>query len=242
MHRVRSTDYYVKQNVVISLLLLIPVLMATWLLMSSRTIQIGGEIINRVGTSEKVVALTFDDGPSSHTREITAILNNNGIKATFFLIGVEMQRWPGETKHLILEGHEIGNHGFHHTSLVFKSPITIKREVERTDQEIRGLGYNGPIPFRPPYGHKLIALPNYLSRHNRPTISRDVAPDTNNPEFSAEAIASAAIKSAKPGSIILLHAMYDHNQTSRDAVDLIIKALKANGYRFVTVSELLTHR
>src|SRR5690349_11422479 len=84
-----------------------------WQVSKSRTFQLMGEIVPRVETSQKVIALTFDDGPTVEgTAEILAILKQENIKATFFLIGAEIEKNPEPVKQIIAAGHEIGNHSY----------------------------------------------------------------------------------------------------------------------------------
>src|SRR5215207_10715085 len=117
---------------------------------------------------------------------------------------------------------------------------TLAGRIERTDELIRAAGHAGPIHFRPPYGKKLLALPFYLSRHDRQTITWDVAPDSDlAADADAGAITRHVLNRTRPGSIILLHVMYPSRAETMKAVPFIIEGLKREGYRFVTVSELL---
>ena len=209
-------------------------------IITSTTFQIGGTLISRVNTNEKVVALTFDDGPQPvHTDEIIRTLQKAQVPATFFLIGIEMERHPAETNKLIAAGFEIGNHSFAHDSLVFKSIQTIAKDIESTDSIIRQHGYTGIIQFRPPYGHKFIGLPYYLGSHDRATIMWDVAPDTNSALQPSRDIVKNVLSTVQPGSIIVMHAMYDHNAPARESLSQIIIELRNRGYRFVTIDNLL---
>ena len=209
-------------------------------IMNSRTFQFYGGIVNRLNTEEKVIALTFDDGPSEKVDEILSILNKENVKATFFLIGNEIEKYPQEAKKLILAGHEIGNHTYSHNRMVFKSPAYIKKEIEKTDSLIRELGYNDTIQFRPPNGKKLLLLPYHLKNTNRKTILWNIEPNSY-PEInsSSEKIISYVVDNVKPGSIILLHPMYDENGNTINAIKGVIEGLKAKGYTFKTVNELL---
>lgn len=240
--RARTPRYYEKQNAVITLLIAIPFFAIVLFIIQSRTIQLGGQIINSIQTNHKVVALTFDDGPEvPHSDELLAILEEQDVKATFFLIGVEMERYPEATKRLATSGHEIGNHSYSHSSMIFMSPDSIAREVETTDTLIRQAGYKGMIPFRPPYMHKFIGLPAYLAQHQRPTIAADISLDQNGKK-DRHKITQEVLKRVQPGSIILFHAMYDHTTESRAALPEVIQGLKSQGYTFVTMSELLKYQ
>jgi peptidoglycan-N-acetylglucosamine deacetylase len=214
---------------------------ALWKISNSRTFQFFGSIVPRVNTAEKVVALTFDDGPIPNaTSEILNVLDEMHVKATFFVIGAELERNMSEGRKIVAAGHELGNHSYSHTRMILVTPDFVRQEVEKTDQLIREAGYTGEINFRPPFGKKLLALPYYLSRNKRKTITWDVAPDSN-PEIARDAtkIIEITRSQVKPGSIILLHVMYPGRKESLKAVRGIIETLRREGYRFVTVSELL---
>jgi len=127
------------------------------------------------------------------------------VKATFFLIGADIEKNKGETEKIIAEGHEIGNHSFSHNRMVLVSHAFVKNEIEKTDELIRNSGYQEEILFRPPYGKKLFTLPFYLSQNNRKSITWDVEPETYS-EKSDEIIAHT-LENTKNGSIILLHVM-----------------------------------
>jgi peptidoglycan/xylan/chitin deacetylase (PgdA/CDA1 family) len=225
--------------IVIIILVLLPLIGSGVLRLSnSRTFQFFGRIVSRVDTQEMVVALTFDDGPSEHTDEILSVLSSEGVKATFFLNGAQIEKSPDLARKIASAGHEIGNHTYSHKRMIFKSWGFIKGEIETTDELIREAGYTGEIHFRPPNGKKLILLPYYLSRNNRLTVMWNLEPNSI-PGINSDGaeIARYVIDNAAPGSIILLHPMYDKH--SRDALRDIITGLKDKGYEFKTVSEMM---
>lgn len=212
-----------------------------WLMASSPSFMLFGRIVTHVETNEKVVALTFDDGPlPTHTEQTLATLQKLDVKATFFTIGVESKRHPDELKKIIAAGQEVGNHSYSHQVMALMPYDQVAREIESNDTLIRKAGYTGQIPFRVPYNIKYITLPYYLMRHDRPDISHDVSTNEGY-GYTAKQIASGVVNKVKPGSIILLHPMYDHTATSRAAIPQIVNDLRAEGYRFVTVSQLLTY-
>jgi peptidoglycan/xylan/chitin deacetylase (PgdA/CDA1 family) len=177
------------------------------------TFQFFGELVTRVDTAEKVVALTFDDGPSKgQTEEILGILRKNDVKATFYLVGKDINANPHQTALIVRDGHEVGNHSYTHQKMIFSRLSFVSEEVENTNQEIRKSGYAAEITFRPPYGRKLFTLPYYLSKKNILSVTWDIEPD------------SALSKN------------------SMGAIPGIIQGLKSKGYRFVTVSQLLSMR
>jgi len=124
--------------------------------------------------------------------------------------------------------------------MLMSTPSFVQQEIEQTDRLIRATGYDREINFRPPYGKKLFTLPWYLSKTGRKTITWDVEPDSDAKVASdAQRIVEVTRANARPGSIILLHAMYPSRLPSLQAVRGMIEGLKQDGYRFVTVSELL---
>lgn len=199
-------------------------------------------MIQRVETQSKVVALTFDDGPTEKTPEIVALLDTLGIQATFFVTGAELDYYMDEAKMLVEAGHELGNHTYSHNRMVFKSPRFIREELERTDELIRKAGYQGDIHFRPPFGKRLILLPYYLKQANTKTIMWDLEPDSY-PELAYESdkIVEYVLENVKPGSIILLHIMYESRAESLKSIEGIVNKLRDEGYEFTTVSELLKY-
>jgi peptidoglycan-N-acetylglucosamine deacetylase len=217
---------------------------AAWRLADSRTFQFAGELVHRVESGAPVVALTFDDGPTlGGTESILEILEREGVRATFFFTGAELVANPGLGPRFVEAGHELGNHTYSHSRMLFRTPSFIRREVEVTDSLIRQTGYSGPIHFRPPYGKKLLGLPLYLARTGRTTIMWDVEPDSHaEVAQSAQRIVAHVLDEVRPGSIILLHVMYPSRRESLAAVEGVIRGLKGRGYRLVTVSELLGPR
>lgn len=220
----------------LGILVVFLLLLGTYKLMNSRTYQVFGGLTDNVETNEKVVALTFDDGPSKNVNEILPLLAKYDVKATFFLIGNEIEKYPEEAGKIAEAGHQIGNHTYSHRRMVFKSPSYIKEEIEKTDKLIQNAGYKGEIDVRPPNGKKIIGLPYYLNKNDRETITWDLEPD------SYYTTASDKVKyvkeNIKSGSIILMHPMYDDTGKELQAIEGILRELTNEGYTFVTVNEL----
>ncbi len=186
-------------------------------------------------------ALTFDDGPTPEaTTQILSVLEREQVRATFFVTGAELEKNMAEGRMIVAAGHELGNHSYSHERMVLVTPSFVEQEIERTDKLIRDAGYQGEIYFRPPYGKKLFTLPYYLARTGWESVTWDVDPDSY-PEVAADSdkIAEYALSRARPGSIIILHVMYPSRGESLRAVRKIVEGLKAQGYSFKTVSELL---
>lgn len=215
---------------------IILLLFGTYKLMNSRTFQLFGGLTDQVETNKKVIALTFDDGPTKNVDKLLPLLDKYNAKATFFLIGSDLKKHPEEGRKIAEAGHQIGNHTYSHNRMVFKTPSYIKEEIEKTDQLIRKTGFKGEIDFRPPNGKKLVGLPYYLKKHHRNTITWSLEPDTyyNSPSDKVAYVK----KNVKPGAIILMHPMYDDTGKELKAIEGILQALTEEGYTFVTVNEL----
>lgn len=209
--------------------------------------QLFGKAICRVNTTQKVVALTFDDGPNPpFTNQILDVLKKHEVKATFFVVGQRAKQYPETVKLVYNAGHEIGNHSWSHHVLVGKSSKFIRQEIDSTDKLIKELGYTGTIYFRSPKGMKFITLSKILKQKGRYNILFDaVGWDWSRP--GVKKIVNNVVVNVGPGSIILLHdgngdnnyEITDRSQTVQ-ATDIIIQKLKESGYKFVTISELLS--
>jgi peptidoglycan/xylan/chitin deacetylase (PgdA/CDA1 family) len=223
----------------IVILLVLGLSYAAFQFSKARTVQLFGGLTSHIETKDKIIALTFDDAPSTHTDAILQILQEKGVKGTFYTIGKAIEEHPTEAKAIVQQGHELGNHSYSHPRFLLKSQSFIEQEIETTNQLIRDSGYTGEITFRPPFGKKLIGLPWYLSRHNIKTITWDVEPDTKY-AGNAEQMLEYTLKQAQPGSIILLHPFCEAAcAADREVLPKIIDELKTQGYTFVTISELL---
>ncbi|MEL6967130.1 MAG: polysaccharide deacetylase family protein [Pseudomonadota bacterium] len=222
--------------------LFLALLFAVWQLSKAPSFQLFGDVVARVTTDQPYVALTFDDGPSKrYTLEVLNTLKVHNVKATFYVTGREAEQNPTHMKAIVVAGHDLGNHSYSHHRMVFMSPGRVRRELARTDAQIRKAGYAGAIRFRPPYGTRLITLPWVLKKQNRLTVMWDVAPDADH-RLPTKTIVDAALQGASAGSIILLHPMYASRQNTRDALGAIIEGLRKRGLEPVTVSKLLAAR
>lgn len=220
----------------LSLLVIVLLLYGMQRLMNSRSFQLFGGITDHVETSEKVVALTFDDGPTGNVEQILPVLSKYQAKATFFVIGNELKSHMEEARRIVEAGHQLANHSYSHERILFKSRSYVQREIEQTNDLIREAGYKGEIVFRPPYGKKLFSLPHYLHDQGMQTIMWNLEPDTYYTSVADKV--EAVKKEVKPGSILLLHPMYDKTGQQLQTIEGILEHLTQQGYRFVTVNEL----
>lgn len=186
-------------------------------------------------TGNKVIALTFDDGPGPHTAHLLDILDQYGAKATFFLIGSKVSSQANVVRSIQARGHQLGNHSWSHPELP-KLPVDqIASEVDRTNEAIRQATGVTPAILRPPYGAVNGAVLEQLRLRGMSSILWSV--DTRDwADRNSDIVCSRAVAGARPGAIILMH---DIHQTSVNAMPCILSALKQQGYSFVTVQGLL---
>ena len=182
---------------------------------------------------DKYVALTFDDGPSGrYTRQLLEGLRERDAKATFLLCGYRIAQFPGLTEQIFREGHEIGYHGYSHSSMKAMSRRDIARELADT-QALLPQGCK-PKFLRPPGGEGGDALRQVAEARQLAILSWSVDP-RDWATRDALAVESSVLRTVRDGDIILLHDMTD--SSVRAALE-IVDRLKEQGFRFVTVSEL----
>jgi peptidoglycan-N-acetylglucosamine deacetylase len=198
-------------------------------------------------TNQKAVALTFDDGPSPvYTPQIMALFKLYQARGTFFVVGHRVEQYPGLVQALIKAGHEVGNHSFSHLRLTNIAQFSREQELERTALDLDLLGCpQSQRCFRPPYSAFDDRLKAYLAHTHRRLVLWSI--DSGDWRgLAAPAIIKNVLSRVRNGAIIIFH---DNNEDARadrhptvEALSIILPALKAAGYRMVTVSELLSHR
>ena len=172
---------------------------------NSSTFQLFGDYVARVDTNERVVALTFDDGPDPfHTPRVLDVLDQHHVKATFFMMGRNVERYPKVAREVLRRGHEIGNHSYSHPKLILMSPRRVRDEIERTDTLLRGIGVTGEIHFRPPHASKFIVLPCVLVQMRKLSVLGDVDPKEWK-QRPAAVMTESILRQVRPGSILGLH-------------------------------------
>jgi peptidoglycan/xylan/chitin deacetylase (PgdA/CDA1 family) len=191
----------------------------------------------RIRTGEPLVALTFDDGPSiSNTPGLLEILKENGVRATFFMVGKNVAAHSDIARQVAANGHEIGSHSWSHPHLGKLPDAAVTEELQKTEDALMAASGERPRYLRPPYGDFTNAQRQWVHRKfGYDFIFWDVDPeDWRRP--GVDAVVSRVVNGAHDGSIILLH---DIHADSVAAVPAIIDQLKAKGFKFFTVSELL---
>jgi peptidoglycan/xylan/chitin deacetylase (PgdA/CDA1 family) len=205
-----------------------------------------GEIVWRVQTDRKAVALTFDDGPDpKYTPTVLALGRQRGVKFTFFLVGREIQLHPDLARQEVAEGHMIGNHTWEHPTMTYDTERQDISEVERCEDEIEKICGERTHLFRPPkgmwdgdtflaaeaLGYRMILWSVALEHHEAKT---------------PEAMAQRVLDQVQPGMIILAHDGEPCHQVDRSktmkALPILLDGLKQRGYELVTIPELLKSR
>lgn len=201
-----------------------------------------GDMIWEVHTSQKVIALTFDDGPDpSETDQILAVLRQYNAKCTFFAIGKRIAAYPDVARRVITDGHELANHTYNH--IYFKKPISgqqIQEELALTEKEIVKVSGRHSSLFRPPggmYDETLVDISNSMGLTPVLWSWHQDTRDWNRP--GVYSIASRVIRNAHSGDIVLLHDHVHGQSQTLEALKIILPELQKQGFRFVTVSEMI---
>ncbi|MEO8439356.1 MAG: polysaccharide deacetylase family protein [Spartobacteria bacterium] len=184
------------------------------------------------------IAMTFDDGPSEKlTPELLDLLAQHHIHATFFVIGKNVAEHPEIVQRAVREGHEIGNHSWSHPAFGKMRDDRVRAELQKTDDAIQKAIGKRPLLMRPPYGSITARQKQWINQEfGYRTILWDVDPlDWKRPGPSV--ITSRIVKETRPGSIILSHDI--HPGTIKAMPDTFDQ-LEVKGFKFVTVSELIS--
>ena len=206
-----------------------------------------GKNVVRLNTDQRIVALTYDDGPNPpYTDQLLDVLAKHNVKATFFLIGNRIERHPETVNRIIAEGHQIGNHSYSHPLLGFLPPFYVRREIERTDNLLQQFDIIGEVVFRAPVLTRFLPVAWVLARENRVHISCNVWSwdwTTQNPDKITKTVLKKTLSPTGAGSIIVLHDGKAENKDANrsgtvEATDRIIAALKQDGYEFVRLSDV----
>jgi len=223
--------------------LLLVVVAIYWLFMSPYS-QFFGKFPYKAVTQEKVIALTFDDGPNEpFTSLIVDFLNKNKVKATFFQVGKNVQRYPKTTLAIVKAGHVIGNHSMSHQFGKYFSQPGLKQEIQSSQAIFSKLIGKTPALFRPPWLWRQSLLFKTLREMSLQPVSGIFCSDLEVFQPKADRIAKRTLARVKPGSIIIFHDGYDAKGANRsqtvEAVKIVVEELLKQNYRFVTVDKLL---
>jgi peptidoglycan-N-acetylglucosamine deacetylase len=192
-------------------------------------------------TAQKVVALTFDDGPhKKYTQEILDILHAYDAKATFFIMGGNAKLYPDLVKKEYAAGHEVANHSYTHPNMTHLSDVTIQKELTKCSETINKAVNVYPIVFRPPYGSTSRHVNEVINNMGFKVVTWSyMINDYDVNKMTPEIISSSVIKNTRPGAIIVMHDGNGNREKTVKALPVILKNLSDRGYKFVTVAELL---
>ncbi|MGG1554556.1 polysaccharide deacetylase family protein [Paenibacillus ferrarius] len=191
---------------------------------------------------EKKIALTFDDGPDTRfTPKVLDVLKSHQVKATFFVLGSLANTHPDVIKRIAQEGHVIGNHSFSHANLPKLSVNQFQNQIVHTENVLQGLIGYAPKLVRPPYGAINEEQVRWIADHHYLIVNWNVD-SLDWKSLSAAQVLQNVLHQTRPGSIILQHSGGAESQDlsgTVQALSPLITKLKAAGYTFVTVPELL---
>jgi peptidoglycan/xylan/chitin deacetylase (PgdA/CDA1 family) len=190
------------------------------------------------GSQHREVALTFDDGPGPYTPQILATLEKTGVPATFFEVGVMDRYFHASTAEIVARGYPIGDHTEGHVPMGQLSPKDQHAQLLAQIAVTRSYGAPFPRLFRPPFGSWDPATLKLLRKYRMLMVLWTIdTSDYRRP--GVRAIVHSAVSGARPGAIILLHDGGGDRSQTVAALPRIIRALRARGYRLVTVPRLL---
>ena len=201
-----------------------------------------GPVVTHLPGDEPVVSITFDDGPNPQaTPRILDVLRRANVRATFFVLGRHVERWPELVRRMAVEGHQLGNHGYFHRKLHRRTPAYVRDDLTRgTEQIVRASGVR-PKHFRAPHGFRNPWVTPIAASLGQRTVGWSLGVwDSAKP--GADVIARRSIDGMHAGSILLLHdgdgydPSGDRSQTA-EALPIIIDGLRGRGFRFTTLPE-----
>jgi peptidoglycan-N-acetylglucosamine deacetylase len=190
------------------------------------------------GRQHREMALTFDDGPGPFTPQVLAVLEREDVPATFFEIGNQERYFGASTTQIVGHDFAVGDHTFTHPQMPTLSPSDQKSQILNQTKAIEQYGAPFPRLFRPPYGSWNKTTLSVLSQYKMLMVLWTV--DTNDWQRpGVQAIVHSVLKGARPGAIVLMHDGGGDRSQTVAALPIIIKDLRARGFRLVTVPQLI---
>ena len=186
--------------------------------------------ISKVYEEKKLVALSFDDGPSKYTEELLKILKDNDVTATFYVLGSNIENKEEVIQNIIDNGHEIGNHGYGHDNPDNLTSKEILKDIEKTNELINNITGKNPTSYRPPYGNS-----NNVSNNKLPIVLWTKDSRDWDKKVSDEDVINNIINDLDDGHIILMHDTYNR---SIEIIERVIPLIKEMGYDIVSVKEM----
>lgn len=206
-----------------------------------------GDIVRKIDTTDKVVAITFDDGPSpAYTPQILDVLRDHDVRATFFLVGSHVEKYPDIVERIYLDGHDIGNHTFSHLNVPTAPATKLSSELMRTNLAIMQITGEYPQYLRPPRGMYDERFRRLSELMGMQIVLWSLSSQDWLPTMTAANIERRVLQNVRPGDILLFHdsgALIRSEGGSRqrtvNALAGVIEGLRDQGYRIVPLSTLL---
>jgi peptidoglycan/xylan/chitin deacetylase (PgdA/CDA1 family) len=196
----------------------------------------GLQAISRIGTQEKVLNISFDDGPyPGHTERILNILKEHKVQATFYLIGNRVDDYPDLARRVVEEGHEVANHTYYHPNLTWLNRDEARAELLAASWSIQRHTGVRPTMGRPPGGQMNSMVQSVFAEVGLINVLWTISPGDLNGASRGE-IVSAFSRRLAPGAILLLH---DYPKATLEALPEIIKIARSKGYRFVSMGDMV---
>jgi peptidoglycan/xylan/chitin deacetylase (PgdA/CDA1 family) len=194
--------------------------------------------VGKVNVPEEV-ALSFDDGPwPKYTRDVLRVLKHHHVRATFFMIGENVERWPGIARDVVKAGMAVGNHSWDHPQdppFATIRPHRLRMELAETDEALNELGLKDPYLFRPPGGSFDDAVVQEARRQGLRVVNWNVDPEDWRSGRTAKQIAHAVLSNVRPGSIVDLHDGGGNQKATVRALPMIIKGIRKMGLKLVAI-------
>jgi peptidoglycan/xylan/chitin deacetylase (PgdA/CDA1 family) len=198
----------------------------------------------RNGRPNKQFAIGFDDGPSDFTPEVLDILDRYKAKATFYVLGIQVEGRGDKLRAIYRKGHELANHSLNHVNLAGAAGSTVFNELGVTNKRVEAATGFRPCNFRPPYGAVDSTLVAEAKKMGMATVTWDV--DSNDwqygnaePVGGGQQIAAEVAKNIRPGSIIVMHDGGGNRSATVRALPILLSKMQKRGYKAVTVADLL---
>ncbi|HPR17932.1 MAG TPA: polysaccharide deacetylase family protein [Candidatus Cloacimonadota bacterium] len=202
-------------------------------------------VIFGFAVKDKILALTFDDGPNPvFTPQILHLLKKYDVRATFFVTGNKVEKHPDIVQQAITDGHQIANHSYDHRNFLFRSLKSLREDIHKTDVLLRSCGVEGNIPFRPPFGRFAFSLLLLTAKLQKKIIMWNI-PTKDYKAKTCDQILQKVYQKVKPGGIIVMHDAGKELQKEVDrsftvlALEKYLPELLKQGYKFYTINELI---
>lgn len=197
-------------------------------------------VIKNVLTTQKVLALTFDDGPTrTWTRKVLQVLQANHVRATFFVIGTHASQRPEILKQEVDAKMEIGSHGYEHRILRNKSAEAVTQEIQQNEALLTSLGVPKPTLYRLPAGTSDSTALKVMGEMGYKVIGWSIDTRDWRRRYTGQQMANQIMKEVQPGAIVIFHDGPNSSEATVQAIQQVIPELKKQGWKFDTVSQML---